>query len=129
MCGYYAADDRSEGALPADAADLPAWQDVEVAVVLLYALGEALTDEVNADRCGEFAAPVALLMSGTVPHLEHRHVAGAVLECCVRPLPTLASPLCPPATHIHARACPACMHTAYMYSPYNTVQQSLVQKF
>jgi hypothetical protein len=63
---------------------MPAWQDVEVAVVLLYALGEALTDEVNADRCGAFQQPVALLVSGTIPHLEHRHVAGAVLECCVR---------------------------------------------
>lgn len=52
--------------------------------MLLYALGEALTDEVSADSCGEFQQPVALLMSGTIPHLEHRHVAGAVLECCVR---------------------------------------------
>ena len=71
-------------------------------MVLLYALGEALTDEVNADCCGEFAAPVALLMSGTVPHLEHRHVAGAVLECCVRPPH--------PSCMYHVRICMRCMH-------------------
>jgi hypothetical protein len=79
------ADDRRDGAgvWPGDGGEVPAWQDVEVAVVLLYTLGEALTDEVNADRCGAFQQPVALLMSGTIPHLENRHVAGAVLECCV----------------------------------------------
>lgn len=78
-----AANDRGDGGLPGEGGEVPAWQDVEVAVALLYALGEALTDEVNADRCGEFQQPVALLMSGSVPHIEHRHVAGAVLECCV----------------------------------------------
>lgn len=65
----------------------PRWQDVEVAVVMLYELGEALVDDVNSSSCGGFREPVTLLMSGGVPHQEHRLVAGAVLECFVRSLP------------------------------------------
>eukprot|EP00892_Ulva_mutabilis_P003832 jgi/Ulvmu1/1820/UM119_0038.1 len=62
----------------------PRWQDVEVAVAMLYELGEALVDDVNSAGCGAFRAPVTLLMSKGVPHEEHRLVAGAVLECFVR---------------------------------------------
>jgi len=63
----------------------PRWQDVEVAVVMLYELGEALVDDVNSAGCGAFRKPVTLLMSAGIPHQEHRLVAGAMLECFVRP--------------------------------------------
>lgn len=61
----------------------PLWQDVEVAVVMLYELGEALVDDVNSDGCGAFKEPVSLLMAAGVPHQEHRLVAASVLECFV----------------------------------------------
>lgn len=73
---------RLLSSLTAAGAD-PRWQDVEVAVVMLYELGEALVDDVNAAGCGAFREPVTLLMSAGVPHQEHRLVAGAVLECFV----------------------------------------------
>lgn len=73
---------RLLSSLTAAGAD-PRWQDVEVAVVMLYELGEALVDDVNSAGCGAFQEPVTLLMSVGVPHQEHRLVAGAVLECFV----------------------------------------------
>jgi hypothetical protein len=86
-----APDGRADAAAATE--DPPVWQDVEVAVVLLYELGEALTEEVNSDRCGVFQEPVALLMAGHIPHLTHRLVAGAVLECYVCP-PRFAQRCC-----------------------------------
>lgn len=64
--------------------ETPSWQAAEIAVTLLYELGEALVEQVSEPHCGLFREPVTLLMSSEVPHAQHRLVAGALLECFVR---------------------------------------------
>ena len=60
------------------------WQDTEVAIMLLYELGEALKDETGSPHCGKFAQDVLLLMGADLAHAQHRLVASALLECYVR---------------------------------------------
>jgi hypothetical protein len=82
------------------------WQDVEVALMLLYELGEALLDEVNKAGCGEFAEPVKVVMAATMPHQHHRLVASALLECYVSPrLPPCSSAVFSSPHHSIMGAC------------------------
>ncbi|GFR43596.1 hypothetical protein Agub_g4693, partial [Astrephomene gubernaculifera] len=62
------------------------WQDVEVAVNLLYELGEGAPEEAMKPEGGGLAAlALALVQRGPHPNVaRHRLVALAVLESCVR---------------------------------------------
>lgn len=58
--------------------------DVEMAVTLLYELGEGAPEETLKAGCGALGQLALVLMQGPVPHNSHRAVALAVLETFVR---------------------------------------------
>ena len=94
--------------------DAVLWQDTEVALTLLYELGEALLDEVNQPGCGGFAAAVLVTMTAPVPHQAHRLVASALLECNVRPPSLLCRWRCRRPVHqlagfVHPRSGDSCV--------------------
>ncbi|KAG1677608.1 hypothetical protein FOA52_010389 [Chlamydomonas sp. UWO 241] len=60
------------------------FQQVEVAVVMLYELGEGAPEEALKPDSGALGQLAVALMQATLPHARHRLVATAVLETFVR---------------------------------------------
>ena len=67
-----------------DAGGGAAWQDVEIALSLLYQLGEGAPEEALRPGSGMLAQLAGGLFGADVPAASHRLVALALLECYVR---------------------------------------------
>lgn len=60
------------------------WQDAELALSLLYQLGEGASEEALKPGSGPLASLAAAVVQADVPSTQHRLVALALLESCAR---------------------------------------------
>jgi len=74
---------RLEAALPLAYSETT-WQDAELAISLLFHLGEVGTEDALRLGTGQLAALAAGVIQAEVPASQHRLVALALLETCVR---------------------------------------------
>ncbi|KAG7675140.1 hypothetical protein Ndes2526B_g07998 [Nannochloris sp. 'desiccata'] len=74
---------RLEAALPRAYSETT-WQDAEIAISLLFHLGEVATEDALRLGTGQLAALAAGVIQAEVPASQHRLVALALLETCVR---------------------------------------------